>query len=158
MTVPRNIRRQWRHRHRKMITNNTTTTTEASAEDRRHVQGIGDNGGGGSWLTMGPADWQRQQSVDFPCYCVANSNTVSSMSRCCLVLILFSSDYFFRSLKKILSVLKSRGKYFLYQVYTDLAYVSPTYRRVKKLWVLMINKNVYKSLARKKGNDIIICN
>ena len=113
MTVPRNIRRQWRHRHRKMITNNTTTTTEASAEDRRHVQGIGDDSGGSSVSTTGPLDWQRQQSVDFPCYRVANSNTISSLSCRCLVLVLFSSDhFFFCSLQKILSKLQLCKKYF----------------------------------------------
>ena len=49
-----------------MNTKNTTTTTEALAEDIRRVQGIGDNNGGGSGLTTGLVDWQRQQSVDFP--------------------------------------------------------------------------------------------
>ena len=48
------------------------------------------------------------------------------------------------------------GKIFLYQVYTNLAYVPPTYRRVKKLQVLMINKDVRKYLARKNGNEILI--
>ena len=78
-----------------MRTKTTTTTTEASAEDRRRVQGIGDNGGGGSGSTAGLVDWQRQWSVDYPCYWVANSNTILYMSICCLVLILFSSDSFF---------------------------------------------------------------
>ena len=36
------------------------------------------------------------------------------------------------------------------------AYVPPTYRRIKKLRVIIINKDVRKSLARKNGNDIII--
>ena len=44
-------------------------------------------------------------------------------------------------------------KIFLYQVYTNLLYVPPVYRRVKKLRVLMINKDVRKSLALKKGNE-----
>ena len=73
----------------------TTTTTDVSMEDRKHVQGIEDNDGGGSGLTTGPVDWQPQRSVDFPCYQVANSNTVLSLFSCCLVLILFSSDSFF---------------------------------------------------------------
>ena len=47
-------------------------------------------------------------------------------------------------------------KIFLYQVYTNLSYVPPTYRIVKKLGVIMINKDVQKSLARKNGNDILI--
>ena len=38
-------------------------------------------------------------------------------------------------------------------MYTNLEYVPPKYRRVKKLQVLMINKDVRKSLARKKGNE-----
>ena len=50
----------------------------------------------------------------------------------------------------------NRVKKIWYQLYTNLAYVSPTYRRVKKLRVLMINKDVRKSLARKNGNEIII--
>ena len=41
-------------------------------------------------------------------------------------------------------------KIFLYQVYTNLAYLPPTYRRVKKLPILMINKDVRKPLARKR--------
>ena len=45
---------------------------------------------------------------------------------------------------------------FLYQVYTNLAYVPPTYRIVKKLQVLMINRNLRKSLAHKNGNEILI--
>ena len=36
------------------------------------------------------------------------------------------------------------------------AYVPPTYRRVKKLRVLIINKDVRKCLARKNGNMILI--
>ena len=46
---------------------------------------------------------------------------------------------------------------FLYQVYTNLAYAPPTYRRVKKLQVLMINKDVRKYLACKNGDEILIC-
>ena len=73
----------------------TTTTTEASAEDRRRVQGIRYDVGGGSGLTTDPVDWQQQQSVDFPCYCVANSNTVSSLYRSCLFLYCFRQIPFF---------------------------------------------------------------
>ena len=36
------------------------------------------------------------------------------------------------------------------------AYVPPTYRRVKKLLVLIINKDVRKSLVHKNGNDILV--
>ena len=45
----------------KMSTKTTTTATEASAEDRRRVQGIGDDDVGGRGLTKGPVDWQRQR-------------------------------------------------------------------------------------------------
>ena len=37
-------------------------------------------------------------------------------------------------------------------MYTNLAYVTLMYRRVTKIRVLMINKDVRKSLARKNGN------
>ena len=47
-------------------------------------------------------------------------------------------------------------KIFLYQVYTNLAYVTPTYSRVKKLRVLTINKNLRKSLASRNGDEILI--
>ena len=47
-------------------------------------------------------------------------------------------------------------KILLYQVYTDLSYVPLTYRRVKKLRFIIINKYVCKSLARKNGNYILI--
>ena len=47
-------------------------------------------------------------------------------------------------------------KIFLYKVYTNLAYVSPTYRRVKKIRVIMINEGVRKPLACKKVNEILI--
>ena len=45
---------------------------------------------------------------------------------------------------------------FLYQAYTNLAYVPPTYRRVKKMRFIIINKDVSKSLVHKKGNKILI--
>ena len=77
-----------------MRTKTTTTTIEVSVEDIRRIQGIRDDNGGGSGLTTGLEDWQRQQSVDFTCYCVANSNNVSSLSCRCLILILFSSGSF----------------------------------------------------------------
>ena len=48
-------------------------------------------------------------------------------------------------------------KVFLYQIYTNLAYVPPTYIRVKKLRVLIINKDVHKSLGRNNGNENPIC-
>ena len=96
-----------------MSTKNTTTTMEASEEDRRRVQGIGDDDGCGSRSTPGLADLQQQQSVDFTCYRVAGSNTVSYLSRRCLVLVLFHHIPFFsRSLQKILSKLQSCRKYF----------------------------------------------
>ena len=41
---------------------------------------------------------------------------------------------------------------FMYQIYTNLVYVPTTYRRLKKLRVIMINKDVRKYLARKNGN------
>ena len=47
-------------------------------------------------------------------------------------------------------------KIFLYQVYTNLDYIPPTYRRVKKLRVLVINKNLCKSLASRNRNDILV--
>ena len=97
---PRNLRRQMRRRQRKMITKTTTITTEASAEDRQRVQRIGGENRGGSGSKMGPVDWQIQRSVDFTCYRVAKSNTVSSLSCLCLVLILFSSDSFFLVFRK----------------------------------------------------------
>ena len=91
-TVPRNLRQQRRRRQRKTSTKTSTMTTEASVEDRQRVQRLRDNCGGGSSLTTGLMDWQRWYSVDFPCYHVANSNTLLSLSCCCLVLILFLSD------------------------------------------------------------------
>ena len=99
---PRDLRQQLRRRRRKMIPNTSTTTTEASSEDRRRVQGIIDNDGGVNGSITGLIDYQRQRSVGFPCYRVANSNTVSYLSRRCLVLILFSSDSFcFLGCKKV---------------------------------------------------------
>ena len=148
--------RQWRHRNRKMSPKTSTSRTEASVEDIWRVQRIGDNDGGVSGSKTASVDWQWKRSLDFPCYRISNSNTVSSLSCCCLVLILFSSDYFFPcSLQKYYQYC-NHTKIFLYQVYTNLAYVSSAYRRVKKLQVLMINKDVRKSLACKKGNEIII--
>ena len=112
-TAPRILQRQLRCWWRKMNTNTTTTPTEASVEDIWRVQGIGEEDGVGSGSTMGPVDWKQQQSVDFPSYRVANSNTVLSLSCRCLVLILFSLYSFFpRSLQEIISALKSCRKYF----------------------------------------------
>ena len=63
-----------------MSTKTKTVTTEASAEDRQRVQGIQDDNReknrGYSGSTTVPVDWQRQRSVDFPCYRVAHSNNV----------------------------------------------------------------------------------
>ena len=42
-----------------MSTKTTTTTTDALAEDRRLVQGIEYNYGGGSGSTIGLVDWQQ---------------------------------------------------------------------------------------------------
>ena len=95
MTGPRNLRRRWRRRRRKMSAKNSTTTAYASTEDRQHVQRIIENDGDGSGSMMGSMDWKLRRSVYFPCYPVADSNNVSSLFRCCLVLILFSSDPFF---------------------------------------------------------------
>ena len=78
-----------------MSTKTTTMTTDASVQDRRRVQGIEDDDGGGNRSTTGLVDWQRQQSVDFPCFQVANSKNILSVSSCCLVLMLFSSNSFF---------------------------------------------------------------
>ena len=84
-----------------MGTKTTTTKTDTSEEDRQRVQGNEDDYGGGSGSMMGPVDWQRQQSVNFPCFQVATSNTISSLSSLSLILILFSSDSFspFRCIK-----------------------------------------------------------
>ena len=41
-------------------------------------------------------------------------------------------------------------------MYTYLEYVSPTYRRVKIIRVLIINKNICMSLASIKVNEILI--
>ena len=101
-----------------MSTKTTKMTTDASEEDRRCVQGIEDDDGGGSGSITGPVYWQRQQSVDVPCFYVANINTVSFMSSHCLVFIFFSSDsFYFRSLHEILSVIQSCGKYFVPSVH-----------------------------------------
>ena len=53
MTGPRNIRRRWRRWRKKMSTKTSTTTTEVTAEDRRCVQGIGDNDRRGQHLING---------------------------------------------------------------------------------------------------------
>ena len=136
-----------------MSTNTKTTTTDASEEDRRCVQGIEDEDVGGSGSTTGPVNWQWQRSVYFTCFQVANSNPVSSISSRCLVLIFFHQIPFFSfaAWNNISNAIMR--KIFLYQVYTNLAYLSPTYRRVKKLWVLIINKVVRKPLACKKGYE-----
>ena len=110
--VPGNLRQKSRRQRRKMSTNTTITTIDASAEDIRRVQEIEDDNGCGSISTSRLLDWQRKRSIDFPCFQVANSNNVSYLSSGCLVLILFSSDSFFRLLHEILSVLQSCGKYF----------------------------------------------
>ena len=129
---PRNLQRQWRIQWRNMSTKiTTTTTTEALAENRPRVQGIGDDDGGGSGLTTGLVDSQRQRSLHFPCYRIANSNTVSSLSRCCLVLYYFHQiPLFLFTARNTISTAIMR-KTFLHQVYPNLVYVPPTYRRVK---------------------------
>ena len=76
------------------------------------------NDRGSSGLTTVPMNWKQQQSVNFPCFRFANSNTISFLSCRCLVLVLFSSySFFFFSLQERLSVLQSCGILFN-QVYT----------------------------------------
>ena len=91
---------------------------------------------------MGPVYWQQQRSIDFPCYCVANSNTVLSLSCRCLVLYCFHRINFFPFTSRNTISTEIMRKIFLYQVFTKLAYIPPMYRRVKKLQVIMINKDV----------------
>ena len=146
---PRNIQQQWRRRWREMSTKTTKTTTEASSEDIQCVQGTGDNDGGVSKITTVPVDWQQQQSVDFLFYCITNIHTVSFLYCRCIVLILFSSDSFFLFTERNTISTAIMWEIFFYQVYTHLAYVPRTHRRVKKLRVLIINKDLRKSLARK---------
>ena len=129
---PRTLQQRWRRRQRTMITKTATTTTEASAEDIQCVQGIGYNNGGGSGLTIGLVYWQQQWSVDFPCYRVSSSNPALSLSSRCPVLILFSSYSFFSFAARNTISTAIMRKIFSYQVYTNLAYVPPAYRRVKK--------------------------
>ena len=62
-----------------MSTKTTTTTTDVSVEDIRSVQGIVDDGGGSCGSKTEPVDCQRQRSVDFPLFQVANSNTFLSL-------------------------------------------------------------------------------
>ena len=126
-----NIQRQRRRWRREMSTKTTTMKTEASAKDRRRVQEIGDDDGGGSGSMTGQVDWQQQRSVDFPCYRVSNSNTFSSLSIFYIVFILFLSDSFFLFPARNTISTAIMQKIFLYQVYTNLGYVPPTYRRVK---------------------------
>ena len=110
-----------------MSTKTTTTTMEASAEEIRSVQGIRDDNRGSSGSMTGPVDWKRQCSVDFIFCWVDNSNTVLYLYIFCLVLILFSPDYFFMfAARKTISTAIMQ-KIFLYQVYTNLAYAPPTY-------------------------------
>ena len=107
------------------------TTMEALAEEDEHKDSNNDNRGVGRGYTTRPRDRRQLRSVDFPCYCVDNSNTVLSLYRRCLVLILFSSDsFFFVHCKKYYQYCNHAENNF-YQVYTNLAYVPSTYRRVK---------------------------
>ena len=110
-----------------MSTNTTTTITDATLEGRRRVQGIEDNDGGGSRSTTGLADWKRQWTVDFPCFQVSNSNTVSHLSSRCLVLIFFIRFLFICSLHEILSVLQSYGGFLL----SIKMYVYPQHVKLK---------------------------
>ena len=101
-----------------MSTKTTKIKTETSEEDRRRVQGIRDDSGGGSALTTDLLGWQRQRSVGFLCYRFANSNIVSSLSRLCLVLIFFSSYYFFSfTSRNTISTVFMRKMYFVPSVH-----------------------------------------
>ena len=65
-------------------------------------------------------------------------------------LLFLSYDFFLFSARKTISTA------IMWKVYTNLTYVPPMYIRVKKLRVLIINKNLCKSLGSRNGNDIII--
>ena len=130
-TLPREYRQQLGRQGLENGPEESTTTTEASAEDRQHVKEIGDNARGGSGSTTGPVDCQWQRSVDYPCYRVANSKTLLSLSRQYLVFVLFSSDYFPPVHCKEYYQNRNRAKNILLLVYITLLYVYPTYTRVK---------------------------
>ena len=59
-TVPRDIRRWQRCWRRKTRPKTSTSTTEALVEDRRRVQGMEDNEGGGIGSAIGPMDCKRR--------------------------------------------------------------------------------------------------
>ena len=128
-----------------MNTKTTTTTMEASEKDRKRVQWIRDDNRGGSGLTTGPMDSKLQHSVNF----LAIVFLTVTLSRFDIVFIIF---YFSFTAKNNIST-AIMLKIFLHQVYTNLAFVTPTYSRFTKKRILMINKDVHKSLARKNRND-----
>ena len=89
--VPRGLWQRHRRRGRKMSTKISTTTTTTLSEGRRYIQGIRDGNGGGNSSAAVPMDWQWRWSVDFTCYHIATSNTISSLS-----LLFFCFDIFHR--------------------------------------------------------------
>ena len=139
-----------------MSTKTPKMKTKASAEDRRRVQGIGDKNVSGSSSKTGRVYWQEQGSVNIPFYRVANSNTVSYLSHCCLVLILFSSDSFlFFHWKKDYQYWNHVENYFVTSVHQPCV-CTPYVQESKKLRVIIINRNQRNSLATKNRNEIII--
>ena len=99
------------------------------------------------------------------CSCVcqffaAISLLTVTLYRLCLVSVLFwyyfNHILFFLFSARNIIIIAIMQKIFLYKVYTNLAYLFPTYSRLQKLWVLIINNDVHKSLVRKKGDDILI--
>ena len=121
---------------------------------------IDDASKGSNTTTKAAADWQRSWRMDnnngvlIFIYCGLLTET---LSRLCLVSVLLwyffhQIPYFSFTTWNTISTAIMR-KIFLYQMYTNIAYLPPTYRRVKKIRVIIINKNVRKSLARKNGND-----
>ena len=150
---PRNLRRRWMRQRRKMSTKTTTTTKNALAEDRQRVQGIKDENGDGSESTTGWWIGNNNRVLIFLTFMLL---TVT-LSR--LYIVAVSFWYFFiRSLCYLFAAWNNIStaiirKIFLYRMYTNLAYVPPTYRIKKTLRVILINKYVRKYLARKKGNE-----
>ena len=147
MTRPRHQRQRWKRQGLDNRPKEYTTTTEASAEDRRRVQGIGYDDGGGSGWTKGPLDWQDNKVLVF----LTIVFLIVTLSCFCLVVVfvlyIFHQIPFFCSLQEILSVLQSCRKYVCNKCTLTLRMYTVRTGE-KKLRALIINKDIHKSLAR----------
>ena len=136
-----------------MSTKTTTMTTEASAEYRLRVQGIGDNNEGRSGSKIVPVDNENGVLVFL-------SVKLLTVTLFFSVYLLSRFGFFYQISFFFFTAINSISTAIMWKNFTNCTLTLRLYPlhtgELKKLRVIIINKDIRKYLAHKKGNYIII--